>query len=295
MTSCSCAPAGILPAPPCCTGARPREGEARYSPAISRWWRWIAGSVSFMYSYPNYIPLNAAAVGRIAGAVAAAGVRSRFTAPGGAATSRPVQRLRSMPRSGAISPRLRNPAHENVRPRHVGNAGRRSSSRDERRRRGHALVLSLGDRGGRCADDLRRHRRDVLARRLSAADVGRYRLVAHRHLERDDARLSRHGRCRLRLGRGQRPVRAARRGAGGRRAARARAGAGEPGSLADAIPAHLRHHGRSCRGCLLCADDRGRHQLVYGQPQPRGLAGLRRDGGRADDDLAFRALADLDL
>ena len=128
-----------------------------------------------------------------------------------------------------------------------------------------------------------------------AADVGRHRLVARRHFERDDARLPGDGRCRLRLGRAQRPLRRAHRRADRRRAARARAGAGEPRHLADAIPAHLRHAGRSCRQRLLRADDRDRHRLVRGQPQPRGIAGLRRHGRGADDDLALRALADLDL
>ena len=42
-------------------------------------------------------------------------------------------------------------------------------------------------------------------------------------------------------------------------------------------------------------DDRRDHGMVRGQPQPCRVAGLRRHGRGADDDLAVRALADLDL
>ena len=54
----------------CCTGARPRAARARSSPATSPWWRRTAATSRFMYSFPNYIPLNAKAVRRIAAAVA---------------------------------------------------------------------------------------------------------------------------------------------------------------------------------------------------------------------------------
>ena len=65
--------------------------------------------------------------------------------------------------------------------------------------------------------------------------------------------------------------------------------------VAHPIPAHLRHPCRPCRQRLLRAHDRRDHGVVRGQPQPCGLAGLRRHGRGADDDLAVRALADLDL
>ena len=48
-------------------------------------------------------------------------------------------------------------------------------------------------------------------------------------------------------------------------------------------------------GVFLCADDRGRDAVVRQQPQPCGVPGFRRHGRRTDDDLAVRALADLDL
>ena len=51
----------------------------------------------------------------------------------------------------------------------------------------HELLLSLGNCRHRRAHDLRRHRRDVLAGGVSRADVGEHRLVACRHIERDDA------------------------------------------------------------------------------------------------------------
>ncbi len=61
MTLFLSVPADILPAAPSCIGARLRKGAVV---AMDR------RSLSFMYSYPNYIPLNTKSVRRIARAVA---------------------------------------------------------------------------------------------------------------------------------------------------------------------------------------------------------------------------------
>ena len=51
------------------------------------------------------------------------------------------------------------------------------------------------------ADRVRQHGLDVLAGGVPPADVGRYRLVPDRHLDRHDDQLPGDGRCRLPLGR----------------------------------------------------------------------------------------------
>src|SRR5436190_10190133 len=66
------------------------------------------------------------------------------------------------------------------------------------------FIVSLGDRWRWRADDMRRHRRHVLAGRLSAADVVGNRMVARRNIGRNDYRFPDHGNCGLRLGERQR-------------------------------------------------------------------------------------------
>src|SRR5262249_18492226 len=92
-----------------------------------------------------------------------------------------------------------------------------------------AQELRVGGGGGRGAHGLHGRGRHVLARGLPAADDAGHGLVAGGHLQRHDPEFPHHGRRRLRLGGAQRPLWRAYRGAGGRRAARARDGAREPG------------------------------------------------------------------
>ena len=138
--------------------------------------------------------------------------------------------------------------------------------------------------------------RHVLAGRFPAADVACDRLVARRHFQRHDPQFPDHGRSRALSGVPQRPLRRSHRRAVRRRAAWAsRLVLASQATSLTAVPAHLRHPGRVRGRRLLCADDRRGHRLVRDQPQPRRLAGFGGHGRGADDDLAVRALADLDL
>ena len=72
-------------------------------------------------------------------------------------------------------------------------------------------------------------------------------------------------------------------------------GARELCNLAAAVPTHLWGDSGSRRRRVLCTHDRGRYRLVRRQPQPGGVAGLRRHGGCAHDDLAAGAVAHFHL
>ncbi len=142
---------------------------------------------------------------------------------------------------------------------------------------------------------LRRDRRDVRASRVPHPDVADDGMVAHRHFERDDDRLSRHGGRQHRLG----FAGGSRRSAPGRAYRLAAAGgehrAGQPGDFAARIPAAVRAAGRHRSIRHFRADDGGRHGLVRNAAQPRGVAGVGGHGNGAADDVAVRRLADLAL
>ena len=69
MTSFWFAPAGILPAPPYCIGERGADGRGALLTGDIAMVAMDRRHVSFMYSYPNYIPLGAEAVRGIARAI----------------------------------------------------------------------------------------------------------------------------------------------------------------------------------------------------------------------------------
>ena len=78
----------------------------------------------------------------------------------------------------------------------------------------------------------------------------------------------------------------------GRSAARARAGVGEQGHVAPAVPADLRNSRGSRGQYVLRADDRCHDGVVRHATQSRRFARVGRHGSGAADDLAVRALAD---
>ena len=154
------------------------------------------------------------------------------------------------------------------------------------------ILLRLGHCRRRCADDLRGDGGDDVARRLPRADFRGDRMVARRRLGHGDVEFPLHGRRRLPVGRAFRPLWNPHRRAVRRGAARDRAGRGEPGDIALAVPDHLRRAGRLRRRKLLCADDCGRERLDRQASQPCRRARLRRHGRRAADGGAVRKLAD---
>src|SRR5882672_10855100 len=149
----------------------------------------------------------------------------------------------------------------------------------------------MGDGGARRLHDLHRHRRDVLARGVPAADHRVDRLVDDGGVDRHDAQLPRDGCGRLRLGRVERPHRPATRGPRGRGAPGLRPLPREPCADRAPVPAQLRPAGRHRRRQLLLADDRRRHGLDQRAPRPRRVAGLGRRRCRADDHVAVRSMA----
>ena len=70
MTLCWCAPAGISPAAPILHWRAGADGRGALLTGDVAMVAMDRRSLSFMYSYPNYIPLNATSVRRIARAVA---------------------------------------------------------------------------------------------------------------------------------------------------------------------------------------------------------------------------------
>ena len=147
-------------------------------------------------------------------------------------------------------------------------------------------------RGGRVSG-LRGDRRDVLAARLPPADDAGDRVVAHRHLQRHDDRLSRDGGRQRRLGRLRRPIRARARSRSSGAVLLAVGLALASGARAVAVPARLRAAGRASPRRRSCADDGDGDGLVRHPSQPCRVAGFGRHGHGADDHVALRRLADL--
>src|SRR6266849_4612504 len=129
-------------------------------------------------------------------------------------------------------------------------------------------LLWLGHRRRRLRCHLHRSRRDAVARRLSAADVGGDGLVTRRDLDGGVAELPVHGCGIVIVGRAVRLVWGTRGRAVRRRVARRRLGVGKPGGHARPVPAALRRRRRARGGQFFCTADRGDDTLVHRAPQP---------------------------